>query len=58
MGDKKQGSEARAQLRAQIDENLKRVYQASLSDDLPDKFQDLLSRLRTLDETPSPEGSK
>jgi len=33
-------------LRAQIDENLKRVYQEALDDKIPDRFQDLLEQLR------------
>ncbi len=30
----------------EIDENLKRVYQASLTEDLPDRFAILLAQLR------------
>ena len=33
-------------LTQQIDENLKRVYQEIVGDDVPDKFMQLLSRLR------------
>lgn len=33
-------------LKHQIDENLKRVYDAALEEDLPDRFKDLLARLR------------
>ncbi|GHC54701.1 NepR family anti-sigma factor [Neogemmobacter tilapiae] len=40
-------------MRAQIDENLKRVYEASLSEDLPDRFKDLLSQLRAVDQQQS-----
>ncbi|MGR3572314.1 NepR family anti-sigma factor [Brevirhabdus sp.] len=30
----------------QIDENLKRVYQEVVEEDLPDRFKDLLSKLQ------------
>jgi hypothetical protein len=33
-------------LNHQIDENLRRVYQAALEEDVPDRFKDLLDRLR------------
>jgi hypothetical protein len=33
-------------LKHQIDENLKRVYEAALEEDVPDRFKDLLARLR------------
>jgi len=33
-------------LKAQIDENLKRVYQEVLREEVPDKFKDLLEQLR------------
>lgn len=35
----------RRALRVQIDENLKRVYADTLSEDLPDRFRDLLDTL-------------
>ena len=35
-----------AKLKAQIDENLKRVYQEALDERVPDRFQDLLKQLR------------
>lgn len=38
-------------LRHQIDENLRRVYEDALQEDVPDRFKDLLERLRT-QETP------
>ena len=34
-------------LRHQIDENLRRVYEDALQEDVPDRFKDLLERLRT-----------
>lgn len=37
----------RQAIRAQIDENLKRVYADALTTELPDRFKDLLARLRT-----------
>lgn len=33
-------------LNNQIDENLRRVYQAALEEDVPDRFKELLDRLR------------
>ena len=33
-------------LRAQIDENLKRIYQEALDAEVPDRFKDLLELLR------------
>ena len=57
MPEKKKAAEARAQLRNQIDENLRRVYETSLSEDLPDRFRDLLAKLRDLPGDPA-EGGK
>jgi hypothetical protein len=53
MTEQNKPPRARAQMRAQIDENLKRVYEASLSEDLPDRFKDLLSQLRAVDQQQS-----
>jgi hypothetical protein len=36
----------RQAIRAQIDENLKRVYSTALNDELPDRFRDLLAQLK------------
>ncbi|MDD8022465.1 MAG: NepR family anti-sigma factor [Paracoccaceae bacterium] len=33
-------------LQAQIDENLKKVYQEALEEQVPDRFRDLLEQLR------------
>lgn len=33
----------------QIDENLKKVYQEVLEDEIPDRFRDLLAQLRQQD---------
>jgi hypothetical protein len=35
-----------AKLQAQIDENLKRVYQEALEERVPDKFKELIEQLR------------
>jgi hypothetical protein len=35
-----------AKLKAQIDENLKRVYQEALEESVPDRFKDLIEQLR------------
>ena len=44
----KRQTQTRAQ--AQIDENLRKVFQESLEEDVPDRFTDLLAQLRALDE--------
>jgi Anti-sigma factor NepR len=36
----------RSKVKQQIDENLKRVYDASLNEDVPDRFKQLLDQLR------------
>lgn len=36
----------RQAIREQIDENLKRVYTATLNEELPDRFRDLLAQLK------------
>lgn len=33
-------------MQAQIDENLKKVFQETLDEEVPDRFRDLLERLR------------
>ncbi|MES2541445.1 MAG: NepR family anti-sigma factor [Pseudomonadota bacterium] len=33
-------------IRTQIDENLRRVYTATLNEELPDRFRDLLEQLK------------
>ncbi|QCO57202.1 transcriptional regulator (plasmid) [Pseudorhodobacter turbinis] len=42
-------SDPKAKLRLQIDRNLKRVYQEALDEEVPDRFKDLLSKLRDKD---------
>lgn len=47
MTQDEQTGKRRAQgLKHQIDENLKRVYESALDEDVPDRFKDLLNRLR------------
>jgi hypothetical protein len=40
---------ARSALAREIDENLKRVYQATLDEEVPERFRELLARLRDKD---------
>ena len=40
----------RSKLKQQIDENLKRVYDDALADAVPDRFKQLLDRLRKQEE--------
>lgn len=46
MGDDKD----RDRLKALIDENLKKVYQEALDQEVPDKFKELLEKLRKKEE--------
>ena len=39
-------SKGKSRLHQQIDENLKRVYEEALSEEIPDRFKDLIARLR------------
>jgi hypothetical protein len=39
----------KAKLRQQIDQNLKRVYDETLEQEVPDRFKDLLAQLREKD---------
>lgn len=48
-GDKSGGS-APDLNRSQIDDNLKRVYDDMLDDDVPDRFEELLRKLRQQDQ--------
>lgn len=36
----------KASIRNQINENLRKVYEESLNEDVPDRFRDLLAQLR------------
>jgi hypothetical protein len=40
------GQQGEEQAHQQIDENLKRVYEEALSEDIPDRFKELIARLR------------
>lgn len=40
---------ARSALREQIDDNLKKVYQAALNEEVPDRFKELLAQLKAKD---------
>ena len=44
--DRRKTDRTSAALKAQIDENLKRVYDAALTEEVPDRFKDLLAQLR------------
>ncbi len=44
--DKDEDATRRQAIREQIDENLKRVYTATLNEELPDRFRDLLAQLK------------
>jgi len=46
---KEQQKQANEGLRRQIDENLRRVFQAQVEEDIPDRFTNLLDRLRAQD---------
>lgn len=46
---KDEDASKRQAIRAQIDENLKRVYAAALNEELPDRFRDLLAQLKDRD---------
>lgn len=39
----------------EIDENLRRVYQRLLDQDVPDRFLDLLNRLKDQEQGPEPD---
>jgi hemerythrin-like domain-containing protein len=42
MADEK----AKSSIKEQINENLKRVYEEALKEDIPDRFKDLLAQLK------------
>ncbi|MDF1872499.1 NepR family anti-sigma factor [Vannielia sp.] len=44
-----QNNEPNEGLRRQIDENLRRVYQSQVEEELPDRFTDLLAKLKAQD---------
>ncbi len=43
MGD----SKGKSRLHQQIDENLRRVYEDLLSEEVPDRFKDLIAQLKS-----------
>jgi hypothetical protein len=45
--DKGEDVPKRQAIREQIDENLRRVYTATLNEELPDRFRDLLEQLKS-----------
>jgi hypothetical protein len=51
MKDNMPESDPKSNLRKQIDQNLKRVYQDTLDEEVPDRFKDLLAQLRNKDVT-------
>jgi hypothetical protein len=55
--EKDGGSPKRQAIRAQIDENLKRVYTAALNEELPDRFKELLAQLKTAGTGPKGDAS-
>jgi hypothetical protein len=44
-------SQKKSSIRSQIDENLRRVYQETLEEGVPDRFSDLLRQLAEQDRT-------
>ena len=46
---REQQKETNDGMRRQIDENLRKVFQAQVEEDLPDRFTDLLNKLRAQD---------
>lgn len=46
QGSKRDAAEGKDPIKVQIDENLKRVYQAALVEEVPDRFKLLLQQLK------------
>jgi hypothetical protein len=46
MFEDSQGNTSKARLREQINENLKRVYEDALKEEIPDRFKVLLQQLK------------
>lgn len=46
MAEEERPRPSRADLRAQIDQNLRKVYEQALEEDLPDRIKDLVEALR------------
>ena len=49
--DKGEDGANRRAIREQIDENLKRVYRDQLTEELPDRFRELLAQLKARGDT-------
>ena len=50
--DPEEKAPQRQAMRAQIDENLRRVYSTALNEELPDRFRDLLAQLKAAEQGP------
>lgn len=50
VSDKRKTSVQNAELNRQIDENLRRAYGEALSEEVPDRFNDLIAQLKAKDE--------
>ncbi len=50
--DTEKSRATRRNMNKQIDENLKRAYDATVSEELPDRFKDLIAKLKAKDEAP------
>ncbi len=48
-GEQDDNATRRQAIHAQIDENLKRVYDLAAAEELPDRFKDLLAQLKARD---------
>lgn len=48
----------KSSLQQQIDENLKRVFEETLQQDVPDRFKDLLAQLRARESEPRTESAE
>jgi hypothetical protein len=50
----KQRRGTRRSVNRQIDENLRRVYEDALNEAVPDRFTELIRKLRTAEDAPPP----
>lgn len=55
--DRDEDTPRRQAMRAQIDENLKRVYSSALQEEMPDRFRDLLAQLKAGDDAAGKDGA-
>ncbi|QOL79456.1 NepR family anti-sigma factor [Pseudooceanicola spongiae] len=51
-------SHSNANKRGGIDDSLRKVFQSTLDEDIPDRFKDLLNQLKNQDTTASAEGDR